>query len=203
MDNPVKSCETNGDLAAGATKVAVAVSEDAALAGAGIKPGANTAPPAPEPQQDVTSSSLKAIMGTVSSAPAPAVRSPGLLPAVPETQTPSSSALKTMLGVSGSIGGGGGGGIHPTGAPPPTPPLAATAERPVGYDPKIGVPQLLLERGGRIRITALWEAYRLRFGETQYTLKDLFCEPRFCFCLCPGSGLPLCRNGRGKRLVGR
>jgi len=194
LDNPA-----NG-VSAGAAKAPTdaAVSEDAALAGAGIKPGVNTAPAASQPHR-VTSSSLKAIMGTVPSAPAPAARSPGLLPAAPEVETPSSSVLKTMLGVSGCIsgGGGGGGGSYPSGAPSPAPPAAAP-ERPVGYDPKIGVPQLLLERGGRIRITALWEAYRLRFGETQYTLKDLFCESRFMFELVCGRGR-VCRETKMAR----
>ena len=78
-----------------------------------------------------------------------------------------------MLGVAGSNGDGG----QPSGAASVAPTAPATVhERSAGTDPTIGVPQLLLERGGRIRITALWEAYRLRFGETQYSLKDLFCE---------------------------
>ena len=51
----------------------------------------------------------------------------------------------------------------------------ATAAR-EGGGPARDIPQMLLERGGRIRITELWEAYQNRFGETRYTLKDLFCE---------------------------
>ncbi|CAN0179552.1 unnamed protein product [Pylaiella littoralis] len=43
-----------------------------------------------------------------------------------------------------------------------------------GAEPAVDIPQLLFERGGRIRITALWEAYQARFGETPYSLKDLF-----------------------------
>lgn len=137
-------------------------------------------------------------MGTVASAPAAAVAPyPGPLleqdaPSATATagnNPPSSGTLKTIVGVRGAgtsnassvveIGDGGGKEEErPSSAPVPLNSAVAGHIRPAGSGPAIDIPQLLLERGGRIRITALWEAYQARFGETRYTLKDLFCK---CF----------------------
>lgn len=151
-------------------------------------------------QQCLTSSSLKAIMATVASAPTATVAPyPGPLleldapsaTAAAGNKPPSLSTLKTVVGVGGAgtsdassvvkIGDGGGKEEErPNSAPVPLNSAVAGHVGSAGSGPVIDIPQLLLERGGRIRITALWEAYQARFGETSYTLKDLFCE---CFAL--------------------
>lgn len=158
------------------------------LAGGETAPDTNTEAPAAQ-QRHSTSSSLKAIMGTVASAPAAPKPSPVLAqpedsgaavsPAASATRAPlkssSSSALKSMLDVAG--GGANVPGSEGSTGPPNTTAAAAPVHgRAAGTDPTVDIPQLLVEKGGRIRITALWDAYHNRFGETLYTLKDLFGE---------------------------
>lgn len=154
-------------------------SERATPSGGDAKPDTNAAS-ASQQQHHATSSSLKAIMGTVASAPGPKPNPQdsgvAVSAAEPALSTSSSRALKSVLGVAGgatSVPG------STDGAGPPKTTAAAAAAvhgRAAGTDPTVDIPQLLVERGGRIRITALWEAYQNRFGETPYSLKDLFGE---------------------------
>eukprot|EP00752_Nemacystus_decipiens_P015668 g13982.t1 len=156
--------------------------------------GAAVGPGAPQPQgtlaggvagpdTNTTSSSPRAALRPVASAPGPKPSPQGSAvaasPAGAASKSSPSGALKSLLGVAG--GGAGVGGVESSRAGPPSTAEAAAATaaaavhgRAAGTDPTVDIPQLLVERGGQIRITALWEAYQNRFGETPYSLKDLF-----------------------------